>query len=50
MITFDEETHTYWKDGINYPAVTKILEEMGFVDSTWFDEDSRIRGTYVQSS
>ena len=50
MITFREEDHTYWKDGINYPSVTKILEEMGFVGSTWFDEYSRIRGTYVHKA
>jgi len=50
MITFREEDHTYWKDGINYPAVTKILEEMGFVDSTWFDEWSRTRGSYVHKT
>ena len=50
MITFRDEDHTYWKDGINYPAVTKVLEEMGFVDSTWFDEYSRTRGAYVHKA
>ena len=51
MITFDKETHTYWdENGINYPSVTKVLEEMGFVDSTWFDEDSRVLGTYVHKA
>jgi len=51
MITFDKETHTYWdENGINYPAVTKVLEGMGFVDSTWFDEWSRTRGSYVHKA
>jgi len=50
MIIFRDEDHTYWKDGINYPAVTKVLEEMGFVDSTWFDEYSRTRGSYVHKA
>jgi len=50
MIIFRDEDHTYWKDGINYPAVTKVLEEMGFVDSTWFDEYSRTRGAYVHKA
>jgi len=51
MITFDKETHTYWdENGINYPAVTKVLEGMGFVDSTWFDEYSRTRGSYVHKA
>ena len=50
MITFREEDHTYWDGTINYPSVTTILQEMGFVDSTWFDEYSRTRGTYVHKA
>jgi len=50
MITFREKDHTYWDGTINYPSVTTILQEMGFVDSTWFDEYSRTRGTYVHKA
>jgi hypothetical protein len=47
MITFDPDTHTYTLDGQTVPSVTQVLQAMGFVDSTWFTEESRTRGKYV---
>ena len=46
-LTFDEEKHEYRLDGEVLPSVTGILREMGFVDDTYFTEDSAARGTAV---
>lgn len=46
--TFDEATHTYqMENGEIWPSVTQVLQDMGFVDSRWFTEESRTRGKYV---
>lgn len=42
---FDRATHTYWMDGQQVPGNTSILEENGFVDTEWFTDEGRIRGT-----
>ena len=47
MIQFDPIAHTYAIDGQPVPSVTQILADIGFVDTTWFTEESRTRGTYV---
>ena len=44
---FRESDHTYWEGTIRYPSVTEILQAEGLVDTTWFDEWSRTKGTYV---
>ena len=46
-LTFDEEKHEYRLDGRILPSVTGILREMGFIDDTYFTEDSAARGTAV---
>jgi len=43
---FRESDHTYWEGTIRYPSVTEILQAEGLVDTTWFDEWSRTKGTY----
>ena len=48
MIHLDEETHTYSDDkGKVYPSVTNILLTEGFIDSSWFTEWSRDKGSLV---
>lgn len=47
MITFDPDTHSYTIDGQSVPSVTQVLADMNFVDTTWFTEYGRTRGTYV---
>ena len=50
MITFREADHTYWEGNQRWPSVTEILQAEGLVDTTWFDEWSRTRGTYVHQA
>lgn len=47
MIQFDEPTHTYTVDGVQYPSVTTILQDMGLIDTSWFTPEACQRGTYV---
>jgi hypothetical protein len=44
---FEEGKHAFMVDGIRWPSVTQILTLTGFVDPTWFTEESALRGTYV---
>lgn len=46
-LTFTAETHEYQLDGKKVPSVTQVLSEMGFIDTRWFTEESRERGTLV---
>jgi len=46
-LKFDPKTHTYTVDGETLPSVTQILRDMGFVDTTWFTDYSRERGSLV---
>lgn len=45
--TFDSATHEYRVDGRVVPSVTQILVESGIVDTRWYNDEGRIRGTYV---
>jgi hypothetical protein len=44
---FTEEGHWYALDGQVLPSVTTILKAEGFIDSRWFDEWSREKGSMV---
>src|SRR5229473_2122434 len=41
----DPQQHRYWLGPRELPSVTTILQTTGIVDSTWFTEGSRVRGT-----
>ena len=45
IFTFDEPTHTYRLNGIILPSVSQILKETGFVNTEFFTEEGKIRGT-----
>jgi len=47
MIQFDKATHIYTVNGVLYPSVTQILSDMGLIDTTWFTEYGRNRGTLI---
>lgn len=49
-LVFDESTHTYTLGGRRLPSVTTILRAEGFIDSTWFTEYARDRGTKVHQA
>lgn len=41
------------EDGNNIyhpPSVSEILQDLGYIDSRWFTERSRVRGTYVHKA
>ena len=46
-VDFDEEGHIYTLNGVPLESVTDILEDEGFIDTRFFDEFSRERGTFV---
>lgn len=47
-VTFEKEGHIYTlPDGSRLPSITQILKEEGFIDTTWFDEWSRDKGSMV---
>lgn len=46
-LAFDEETHVYKIDGRVVPSVTQVLKGAGLIDTAWFNDEARDRGTYV---
>lgn len=46
---FEPEGHIHTLNGVVLPGVTSILLEEGFVDSRWWTEHARDRGTYVHA-
>ena len=47
---FDEATHTYFVNGEVVLSVMQILKEAGLVDTTWFTEFGRWRGSAVHKA
>ena len=50
MIKFDKETHTYSVGGAVLPSVTQVLKGMGIINTKFYTEDSRDRGTKVHDA
>jgi hypothetical protein len=46
-VEFDEATHTYSYNGFVLPSVTQILQAEGFVNTAFYDEWSRNKGSMV---
>ncbi|MFA5323951.1 MAG: hypothetical protein WC373_14865 [Smithella sp.] len=46
-VAFKKEGHVYTSNGKTYPSITQILSAEGFIDTTWFDEWSRDKGSMV---
>lgn len=46
---FDLAAHFGWIDGQPAMSVTDILRHHGFIDPTWYTEESRSRGTVVHA-
>lgn len=49
-IEFRKENHKYIVDGVEIASVTNILSSEGFIDNSFCDEPSRIRGDYVHQA
>lgn len=47
MLEFDKDSHVYRLDGAPIPSVTQVLAEAGLVDTQWFTEHARWRGSAV---
>jgi hypothetical protein len=50
FLEFDADTHTYYVDGEIMPSVTQVLKEAGIVDTQWFTEFGRWRGSAVHKA
>lgn len=46
-VTFEPEGHAYTWNGRRLPSITGILKDEGFIDTTFFDEWSRDKGSMV---
>ena len=44
---FSPDNHSYTHEGIVYPSVTQILQAEGFINTDWYDDYSRDRGSLV---
>lgn len=47
---FDEESHEGSYDGQRVKSVTTILHEEGFIDTSFFTEYGRVKGTYTHDA
>lgn len=50
MLAFDAETHVYMVNGRAVPSVTQLLERHGLVNTEWFTDEARARGTAVHAA
>lgn len=48
--SFDPVSHIYKLGDRVLPSCTQILREEGYIDASWFTEESRTRGTYVHQA
>lgn len=46
-LAFDEKNHIYRVEGEEIPSVTTLLQKHGIVNTDWYDEQGKVRGTYV---
>jgi len=46
-VTFLEDTHQYYVDGKEVPSVSKILLENGLINTAFFTEEGRKRGSAI---
>lgn len=48
-ITLNDD-HEYFVDGVRKPGVSEILEDVGLIDKTWYNDHACLRGTYVHKA
>ncbi len=49
-VELQEEGHIYTANGQRLHSTTEILKAEGFIDTTWYDDWSRDRGSYVHDA
>jgi len=49
-LSFDEARHEYAVSGRVLPGVTSIIADMGLIETRWFTEEGRERGTLVHKT
>ena len=49
-LEFDEAQHAYRFEGRPMPSVTTILKTAGIIDTTWYTEEAKTRGTHVHQA
>lgn len=47
VFLFDEKPHRYTLDGLVLPSVTQVLSSVGIIDTQWFNEAGKWRGSAV---
>jgi hypothetical protein len=47
MIRFDQAAHAYYLHEVRVPSITQMMSAEGMIDSIWYTEESRQRGTAV---
>jgi len=50
MLKFDSESHTYTLGGRTLPSVTGILKNAGLIDTRFYTDEARLRGSYVHKA
>jgi hypothetical protein len=50
LMEFDAENHIYYVDGDPKISVTQVLKEAGLIDTAWFTEFGRWRGSAVHKA
>lgn len=46
-LIFKPDTHQYFKNGVELPSVTRILQDLGFIDRSFYTDYGRTRGKFV---
>jgi hypothetical protein len=49
VVEFDADKHAYYVGGRQVPSVTQLLYDFGMVDTGWYTEAVRMRGTVVHT-
>jgi hypothetical protein len=49
-LKLDKDSHVYTLGDREVPGVTSILKDLGIIDDTYFNEQARIRGSYIHEA
>lgn len=49
-VEFNEDGHVYTYNGQHWPSITGILKDEGFIDTAFYDEWSRDKGSHVHKA